>query len=693
MENISGAKGEGGKALVGANLEFANGLGQGYKISPCVNIEAHSSFTIADIKDSGQITHIWMTLDSNQVKKLNIDVYYDGSKDPAISCPLSLFFAIPNGTRQYFDSSMITINPGFGLSSWWPMPFRKGIKIVITNNNETSAVLYFQIDYELRKVEDDECYLHTFVSTSAPLKEKENHVILPTLKGKGCYVGTIMDFETDFITWWGEGEIKFFLGCYNRVWRELRGRDYVVTGCAVTIGLTISALIGLYSNHQETFAFFFLNLVLSIIAIVGFRVGFKRTFVDIANYGMGDNRDRTLIVGAGMAAQMILREIRNAAHDPNNPSNTILPICLVDDDVSKFHTKVMGVDVVGTTKDIAEICAQYKIDLILFAIPSCDEADRKRIMELCSKSGCRIKMVPYLSQLFLSDENPELMSQVKDFKIEDLLGRDPITFDKAKIREFISGKICMVTGGGGSIGSELVRQIAKYHPKQIIIVDIYENNAYDIQQELYIEYEDRLNLVTLIASVRDRDKMEQIFSEYKPEVVFHAAAHKHVPLMETSPAEAVKNNIFGTWNMVTLAEKYHTKKFVMISTDKAVNPTNVMGATKRCCEMIVQYMSQKGSHTEFVTTRFGNVLGSNGSVIPLFRRQIESGKPVTVTHPDIIRYFMTIPEAVSLVLEAAAIAKGGEIFVLDMGDPVKITTLAENLIRMYDQLSSAQFLY
>ena len=211
MENISGAKGEGGKALVGANLEFANGLGQGYKISPCVNIGAHSSFTIADIKDSGQITHIWLTLDSNQVKKLNINVYYDGLKDPAISCPLSLFFAIPNGTRQYFDSSMITINPGFGLSSWWPMPFRKGIKIVITNNNETSAVLYFQIDYELRTVEDDECYLHTFVSTSAPLKEKENHVILPTLKGKGCYVGTIMDFETDFITWWGEGEIKCFL--------------------------------------------------------------------------------------------------------------------------------------------------------------------------------------------------------------------------------------------------------------------------------------------------------------------------------------------------------------------------------------------------------------------------------------------------------------------------------------------------
>ena len=480
--------------------------------------------------------------------------------------------------------------------------------------------------------------------------------------------------------------LLFVLGCYSRVWREIKGRDYVVTGCAVTIGLTLSALLNMYANHEATVPFFFLNLVVTIAAVVGFRVIFKHTFEEISNASIVENRDRTLIVGAGRAAYMILSEIRGAAADPNNPSNSILPVCLVDDDVSKFNTKVLGVDVVGTTNDIPTICKQYKVELILFAIPSCDESDRKRIMALCSKSGCRIKTVPYLSQLFLDDDKPEIMSQVKDIRIEDLLGREPITFDKARIRDFISGKVCMVTGGGGSIGSELVRQIAKYHPKQVIIVDIYENNAYDIQQELYIEYEDSLNLVTLIASVRDCDKMEQIFNEYKPQVVFHAAAHKHVPLMETSPAEAVKNNIFGTWNMVTLAEKYHTEKFVMISTDKAVNPTNVMGATKRCCEMIVQYMSQKGSHTEFVTTRFGNVLGSNGSVIPLFRRQIESGKPVTVTHPDIIRYFMTIPEAVSLVLEAAAIARGGEIFVLDMGDPVKITTLAENLIRMYGKV-------
>ncbi len=417
-----------------------------------------------------------------------------------------------------------------------------------------------------------------------------------------------------------------------------------------------------------------------------FRVAFRHTFDDLVKVGENDNRERTLIVGAGNAARMIIQEIINAESDENNSARNINPVCLVDDDINKFNTKLLGVDVVGTTKDIPEVCKRYNISLVIFAIPSCTEDERKRIMSYCSDSGCRIKTIPYISQLLLDDDAPNILSQVKDIRIEDLLGRPPITFDKTKIRNFIEHKVCMVTGGGGSIGSELVRQIAKYNPEQIIIVDIYENNAYDIQQELYLEYEDRLNLVTLIASVRDYKKMEQIFSEYKPQVVFHAAAHKHVPLMEVSPAEAVKNNIFGTWNMVTLAEFYHVEKFVMISTDKAVNPTNVMGATKRCCEMIVQYKSQSGSKTDFVTTRFGNVLGSNGSVIPLFRRQIEAGKPVTVTHPDIIRYFMTIPEAVSLVLEAGAIAKGGEIFVLDMGDPVKITTLAENLIRMYGKV-------
>ncbi len=480
----------------------------------------------------------------------------------------------------------------------------------------------------------------------------------------------------------------FIFGSYSKVWRDLKAKDYAICGLSVVLGLLLSFIFAHYMDRPATLQFMVADTVIATLVIVLFRVIFHRTFIAIekANEKEHDTRERTLIVGAGNAARMIIQEIQYSQSDPNNPSNSILPVLMVDDNMAKYHTKIQGVEVLGTTADIPKLCEEYKISLVIFAIPSCTEEERKRIMGFCAESGCRIKTVPYLSQLFLEDGQQQILSQVKDIKIEDLLGRPPITFDKTRIRAFIEGKVCMVTGGGGSIGSELVRQIAKYNPQQIIIVDIYENNAYDIQQELYLEYEDRLNLVTLIASVRDYAKMEMIFEQYKPQVVFHAAAHKHVPLMETSPAEAVKNNVFGTWNMVTLAEKYKVGKFVMISTDKAVNPTNVMGATKRCCEMIVQYMSQKGSDTDFVTTRFGNVLGSNGSVIPLFRRQIESGKPVTVTHPDIIRYFMTIPEAVSLVLEAGAIAKGGEIFVLDMGDPVKITTLAENLIRMYGKV-------
>ena len=324
------------------------------------------------------------------------------------------------------------------------------------------------------------------------------------------------------------------------------------------------------------------------------------------------------------------------------------------------------------------------IEQIIFAIPSCNEEDRQRILDICSKTSLPVKVIPFISNVVFGDDSNPVVNQIHDIKVEDLLGREPIRFDNDDIKSFIVGKVCLVTGGGGSIGSELVRQIAKYEPKQIIIVDIYENNAYEIQQELIMEYGSKLNLVTLIASVRDYFRMNQIFEKYKPEIVFHAAAHKHVPLMEVSPMEAIKNNVIGTFNVATIAQFHKVKKFVMISTDKAVNPTNAMGASKRCCEMIMQYLSQqKTNTTEFVTTRFGNVLGSNGSVIPLFKKQIEDGKPVTVTHPDIIRYFMTIPEAVSLVLEAASFAKGGEVFVLDMGKPVRIVALAENLIRMY----------
>ena len=479
----------------------------------------------------------------------------------------------------------------------------------------------------------------------------------------------------------------YICGAYNKVWRDFSKKDYVYCSVGVAAGLLLSGFFASLAEKQANPLFYVVNFFVTVGSITFFRFIFKRTFINLTEVGRSENYERTLVVGAGQAARIILTDIQNAHADPMNPSRNILPVCLVDDDPRKRDTKLMGVEVIGTTRDIPRICKEFKVELIIFAIPSCTQEERKEIMELCSQTQCKIKTVPYLGQiLFDDDNNPQLLNQVKDIKIEDLLGRDPISFDKTEIRKFIENKVCMVTGGGGSIGSELVRQIAKYGPKQVIIVDIYENNAYDIQQELKLEYEDALNLVTLIASVRDYDKMNAIFGQYKPQVVFHAAAHKHVPLMETSPEEAVKNNIFGTWNMVTIAENHNVEKFVMISTDKAVNPTNVMGATKRCCEMIVQYKSQSGSKTEFVTTRFGNVLGSNGSVIPLFRRQIEAGKPVTVTHPDIIRYFMTIPEAVSLVLQAGAMAHGGEIFVLDMGDPVKITTLAENLIRMYGKV-------
>ncbi len=481
------------------------------------------------------------------------------------------------------------------------------------------------------------------------------------------------------------------LGAYSFFWRLYGKKDFLICGVAVTLSFGLSAVFSYYF-HMFDFGFpalyfivFYLSALLCTLIIRGL---FKKAIVRLTEAGREENARRTLIVGAGQAAKLILADIESAKSDPNNPSHDILPVCLVDDSRAKYGTKINGVPVLGNTQDIPQICKANNISLILFAIPSCTDEERKQILELCSETQCNIKMVPYLSELYFDDTSrgKGLLKQVQDIKIEDLLGREPISFDKDSIEAFIKGKVCMVTGGGGSIGSELVRQIATYNPRKIIIVDIYENNAYDIQQELILEHGEELNFVTLIASVRDYDKMESIFSEHKPHIVFHAAAHKHVPLMETSPEEAVKNNIFGTYNVATLAEIHGVEKFVMISTDKAVNPTNVMGATKRCCEMIAQHKAQHSTKTEFVTTRFGNVLGSNGSVIPLFRRQIESGKPVTVTHPDIIRYFMTIPEAVSLVLQAGAMAQGGEIFVLDMGEPVKITTLAENLIRMYGKV-------
>lgn len=478
----------------------------------------------------------------------------------------------------------------------------------------------------------------------------------------------------------------FVAGGYTRLWRYFNKKDYLACGVAMACGFIGGYLISVILQVELNLIFSLAYFVVSTLGVLLFRFMFKRTFLDLTKVGRAEAYERTLIVGAGKAGRMILTEILNSRYDENSPVRNILPVCFVDDDITKLRTKIDGVEIVGTTPEIPDICTDKKIDSIIVALPSCEEEDKRRILDYCSATECKIKVIPYLSELLFDEKHTQLISQAKEIKIEDLLGRKPIEFNKDEIKNFISGKVCLVTGGGGSIGSELVRQIAKYSPKQIIIVDIYENNAYDIQQELLLEHGSKLNLVTLISSVRDYDKMDAIFRKYRPQVVFHAAAHKHVPLMETVPEEAVKNNIFGTFNVATVAEFYKVDKFVMISTDKAVNPTNVMGATKRACEMIIQYKAQTSTHTEFVTTRFGNVLGSNGSVIPLFRRQIESGSPVTVTHPDIIRYFMTIPEAVSLVLQAGAMAKGGEIFVLDMGAPVKITTLAENLIRMYGKV-------
>ena len=373
-------------------------------------------------------------------------------------------------------------------------------------------------------------------------------------------------------------------------------------------------------------------------------------------------------------------EISNAKNSGNKDFYYSL-VGFVDDDPNKINEKINGYYVIGTSFDIKEICKKYHIEVIFFAIPSCPSDKKAEILEACAETNCEVKVVPEISKLI---SGKSILNQTTKVNVEDLLGREPVKLDTTALSSFIAGTTCMVTGGGGSIGSELCRQIMLYKPRKLVIVDIYENNAYDIQQELIMNgMANAENLTVLIASVRDREKMESIFKTYKPDLLFHAVAHKHVPLMETSPEEAVKNNIFGTYNVADLSDIYGVKRFVLVSTDKAVNPTNVMGATKRFCEMIVQNFSRTKKNTEYVAVRFGNVLGSNGSVIPLFKKQIESGKPVTITHPDIIRYFMTIPEAVSLILTAGSMAHGGEIFVLDMGKPVKILTLAENLIKVY----------
>ena len=384
-----------------------------------------------------------------------------------------------------------------------------------------------------------------------------------------------------------------------------------------------------------------------------------------------EKRNNVMLIGAGAAANAILKEIESSSYLNLNVK------CIIDDNPGCHGKFLRGVPIVGGREKIIDAVGQYAVDEIIFAIPSANTQTRKEILDICKESGCKLRTLPGIYQLINGDVS---VSKLKEVEIEDLLGRDPIEINTEEVLNYVSGKVVLVTGGGGSIGSELCRQIAGHHPKQLVIVDIYENNAYDIQQEL-IRKHPELNLQVLIASVRNTARINDIFATYRPNIVFHAAAHKHVPLMEVSPNEAIKNNVMGTYKTAKAADKYGAEKFVLISTDKAVNPTNVMGASKRICEMVIQMMNQK-SETNFVAVRFGNVLGSNGSVIPLFKKQIAEGGPVTVTDPNIIRYFMTIPEAVSLVLQAGAYARGGEIFVLDMGKPVKILDLATNLIKL-----------
>ena len=396
----------------------------------------------------------------------------------------------------------------------------------------------------------------------------------------------------------------------------------------------------------------------------------------ILHRGAGPDAKRVMIVGAGESGRALIREIKL------NPALGMDPVCAVDDNPGKRGRYLEGVPVVGNRDDIARICDDYRIDQIVYAIPSCSAATRKELLDLCTATGLEVMAIPGIYQLM---DGQVSVSKLREVRLEDLLGREPIVVDAEEVRSCIEGRVVMVTGGGGSIGSELCRQVAKDNPKQLIVFDVYENNAYAIQQELRHDFPE-LDLVTLIGSVRNTARIRSVFETYRPELVFQAAAHKHVPLMEDSPNEAIKNNVIGTYKCAQAALDFGTRRFVLISTDKAVNPTNIMGASKRLCEMVVQMMDRRsqaaGKATSYVAVRFGNVLGSNGSVVPLFERQIAEGGPVTVTHPDITRFFMTIPEAVSLVLQSACYADGGEIFVLDMGEPVKIAEMAKKLIRL-----------
>ena len=465
---------------------------------------------------------------------------------------------------------------------------------------------------------------------------------------------------------------------YQNIMRYEVGKDYIKYIISAFLSMIILSIV------YKAFSLEYINLkvnVLSGVLIAGTFVMYRLAGRSILSRRMSkyekinknqDNKaNNLLIIGAGMGAREIIIAIKNNMRDKYNI------VGIIDDDISKINHYILGIKVLGTRYDIPKIAKEKNVDLIFFAINKIDAVSRRKILEICQETGVKTRVLPTTEEVI---NKQGAMNSLRDVQIEDLLGRDPVHLDNKNINSLIKNKTVLVTGGGGSIGSELCRQIVKYDPKRLVILDIYENNLYDIEMELRAEYP-KLNLEAIVASVRDKARLNNVFETYKPEIVFHAAAHKHVPLMEKSPLEAIHNNVFGTYNVVNCADEYGVEKFVLISTDKAVNPTNIMGASKRVCEMIVQ-AKNKVSKTEYVAVRFGNVLGSNGSVIPLFKKQIERGGPVTVTHKDITRFFMTIPEAVQLILQAVTYAKGGEIFVLDMGEPVKIYDLAVSLIKL-----------
>ena len=459
---------------------------------------------------------------------------------------------------------------------------------------------------------------------------------------------------------------------YRSVWRFASATEFINVVGACTTSIVAEYVYMFALKMYMPVSYYLLKYVILLAAVTSIRFMYRfLRLVQELRSGRKTDRKRLMIVGGGEAGAIIIKELQGSRYLDQKVC------CIIDDDVTKHGKYIRGVQIVGGREDIVRVANEYNIDEIIIAMPSVEKSETRNILHICKETGCDLKVLP---GLYLMINGEVVTSKLRKVEIEDLLGREPIKVDLQQVAGYVSGKNVLVTGGGGSIGSELCRQIALHHPKRLIIVDIYENNAYDIQQELKKQHPE-LDLVVLIASVRNTNRMETIFERYRPDIVYHAAAHKHVPLMEDSPNEAIKNNVFGTYKTAKAADKYGVKRFVLISTDKAVNPTNIMGASKRICEMIIQMMNNH-SKTDYVAVRFGNVLGSNGSVIPLFKKQIEQGGPVTVTHPDIIRYFMTIPEAVSLVLQAGAYAKGGEIFILDMGEPVKIMDLALNLIRL-----------